>query len=250
MTLTTGYTTVDGLSLNSLNAERLNPHAIGFPSDDFTVIEDNSQLQSNPARAEIDERRRKPLSAVADELVKQMQDSSANWELSRILPPRPSADQDPSELQLTKAWRKLQEYSQLNILLLTAEAAATATAEVGGLGVIVAMLALLRVVVNKVGQHIGEDAICAFNTAPWRRASSHSPIVINNIVLVNQLTSPVIIKEYRCASLNSVNLLCSTSKFEVCVVILQELHHIQVLGNLCSYPSLVLHSLGCISTRL
>lgn len=31
-----------------------------------------------------------------------------NWELSRILPPRPSANRDPSELQLTKAWRKLQ----------------------------------------------------------------------------------------------------------------------------------------------
>ncbi len=36
----------------------------------------------------------------------------------------------------------------------------------GGLGDIVAMLALLRVVVNKVEQHIGEDAVCAFNTAP------------------------------------------------------------------------------------
>ncbi|KAK0447744.1 hypothetical protein EV421DRAFT_1787872 [Armillaria borealis] len=121
-----------------------------------SFVEDNSQPHSNPARAEIDERRRKPLSAVADEMVKQMQDSSANWELSRILPPRPSADRDPSELQLTEAWRKLQEYSQLNILSPTAEAAATA--EVGGLGVIVAMLALLRVVVNKVEQHIGEDA--------------------------------------------------------------------------------------------
>ncbi|PBK67087.1 hypothetical protein ARMSODRAFT_959760 [Armillaria solidipes] len=123
-----------------------------------SFIEDNSQLQSNPARSEIDERRRKPLSAVADEMVKQMEDLSANWELSRILPPRPSADRDPSELQLTEAWRKLQEYSQLNILSPTTEAAATATTEVGGLGAIVAMLALLRVVINKVEQHIGEDA--------------------------------------------------------------------------------------------
>ncbi|SJL02600.1 uncharacterized protein ARMOST_05931 [Armillaria ostoyae] len=75
------------------------------------------------------------------------EERTASSRISR--PPCPSADRDPSELQHTGAWQKPQEYSQLKILLLNAKFTGT-TAAAGGLGVIVAILALLRVVVNKV----------------------------------------------------------------------------------------------------
>ncbi|KAK0443880.1 uncharacterized protein EV420DRAFT_1648993 [Desarmillaria tabescens] len=120
-------------------------------------IEDNSQPQSIVAHTEVVEGQQKPLSVLAEEMEAYFQRSSVNWKLSKILPPRPSADRDSSELQLPEAWKKLQEYSQQNILSLAAGDTGITPMEVGCPRIIVAMVTLLRVVVDEVNQCIGED---------------------------------------------------------------------------------------------
>ncbi len=58
------------------------------------------------------------------------------------------------------------EISQLNIVSLAGGAAALAATSFGGSNVVATMFALLRVVVRKVDNFIGEDVVCTLTTIP------------------------------------------------------------------------------------
>ncbi|KAK0207058.1 hypothetical protein DFS33DRAFT_1422705 [Desarmillaria ectypa] len=89
-------------------------------------------------------------SARSESIEKKFEGASTDgWRLSDTLPPRPVADGDPSKRQISEAWRKLEGYSQLDILSQAAGTAGVATTVLGGSAVVISMFALLRVVVRR-----------------------------------------------------------------------------------------------------
>ncbi|KAK0190392.1 hypothetical protein F5146DRAFT_1137233 [Armillaria mellea] len=78
--------------------------------------------------------------------------------LSKILPSRLTADQGQSKSPCSEAWQKLEECAQINIVSLGGGFTAIAAMAFAGSTVIATMFPLLRVVVCKVDNCIGEDA--------------------------------------------------------------------------------------------